>query len=160
MMNSWFTEMVFAANERLFREDELVRIEAYLQTVPNRLKLLEELEKNEETLIKQVYKDLQKRYPRRNLYTRRLVQDVVEGLRYVGRAILADDMRLLRSRWISHMARMVYNLRIDPTVFTDLYNVLAEHLQRTLTRELYQLIEPAIKEITAALETIQTEATS
>lgn len=154
MINTWFTEIIFTANERLFNDEEIVRIQTYYSSVPTRLKLIEELEKNEPNLIKNLHKELQQRYPERNIYTRRFAQDLVEGLRYLARAVLADDMRLLRHRWINHLLAVVSALNIDPQWIADAYTVLRELLQRQLTRSVWEVLSPAWNEMIDSLSTV------
>jgi hypothetical protein len=151
MINTWFTEIIFTANERLFNDEELARIQSYYTSVPTRLKLVEELEKHEQTLMRNLHKELQRRYPDRSIYTRRFAQDLVEGLRHLARAVLADDMRLLRHRWIDHMLAVVVTTNIDPQWFADAYAVLRELLQRQLTRSVWEVLDPAWNEIIDSL---------
>lgn len=72
MINTWLTEIIHTANERLFNDEELARMLSYYSSVPTRLKLVEELERQEPSLTRALHKELQRRYPQRTLYTRRL----------------------------------------------------------------------------------------
>jgi len=151
MINTWLTEIIHTANERLFNDEELARILSYYSSVPTRLKLVEELERQEPSLTRALHKELQRRYPQRTLYTRRLAQDLVESLRYVARAVLADDLRLLRYRWIDHMRAALAACDVDPQWIADAYAVLRELLQRQLTRSVWEVLDPAWSELNDSL---------
>ncbi|MDW8244630.1 MAG: hypothetical protein RMJ88_15595 [Thermogemmata sp.] len=151
MMNTWFTEIIRNANESIFSESDLTRIMAYYASMPARLKLSEELEKLEPSLTRKLHNELSNRYPGRRLYSRRLVQDIVESLRHINRAILADDMRLLRYRWIDHLLEVGAALNLDMQEIRDAYVVLGEILQAKLPRSAWALLEPVLAEINDAL---------
>jgi hypothetical protein len=151
MMNTWFTDIVRASNERLFSESELTRIAAYYATVPARLKLSEELERLEAGLVKPLHAELVKRFPGRTLYARRLVQDLVESLRHLTRAVLADDLRLLRRRWVDHLLEAAGAAGIDTEELRDAYLVLRDLLQRQLPASAWDVLEPAYADVLDAL---------
>lgn len=151
MMNTWFTDIVRSTNERIFSESDLTRIMTYYGSMPARLKLSEELERIEPTLTKPLHAELLKRYPNRSLYTRRLVQDLVESLRVLNQAVLADDLKLLRARWINHLLDIVSALELDAREIRDAYVVLQEMLERQLPRSAWEMLEPAYAEMLDAL---------
>lgn len=151
MMNTWFTDLIRGANERLFSEGDLTRIMAYYATVPARLRLGEELERLEPNLVKPLHAELVKRYPDRPLYTRRFAQDLVEGLRPMYRAVLADDPRLFRHRWIDHLLDATEATGVDRGEIRDAYAVLRELLERQLPRGAWEHLEPEFAELTDAL---------
>jgi hypothetical protein len=151
MLNTWLTDIVRSTNERIFSESDLTRIMAYYATVPSRLRLCEELERIEPTLVKPMHAELLKRYPGRALYTRRLVQDLVESLRYLNRAVLADDLKLLRRRWVDHLIEVTDATGTDPQEIRDAYVVLRELLERQLPRSAWEALEPAFADMLDAL---------
>lgn len=151
MLNTWLTDVIRSTNERLFSESDLTRIAAYHATVPARLRLSEELERLEPTLVKPLHAELLKRFPGRTLYTRRLVQDLVEGLRHVNRAVLADDLRLLRRRWVDHLVEATSATGTDPDEVRDACVVLRELLERQLPRSAWEVLEPAYADMLDAL---------
>lgn len=151
MINTWFTDIIRTTNERIFSEADLTRIMAYYATVPARLKLSEELERLEPTLVKPLQAELAKRYPSRALYTRRFAQDLVESLRYINRAVLADDFRLLRRRWVDHLVQLLDATGTDPQEVLDAYQVLRELLERQLPRSAWEVFEPVFTEMLDAL---------
>jgi len=151
MLNTWLTDIVRSTNERIFSESDLTRIMAYYATVPARLRLCEELERLEPTLVKPLHAELLKRYPGRSLYSRRLVQDLVESLRYVNRAVLADDVKLLRRRWVDHLVEATDATGTDPQEIRDAYVVLRELLERQLPRSAWEVLEPAYVDMLDAL---------
>lgn len=151
MMNTWLTDIIRTTNEAIFSEADLTRMMAYYASMPSRLKLSEELERLEPTLTKVLHSDLVKRYPDRSLYSRRLVQDLVESLRYINRAVLADDLRILRHRWIDHLLDVAAATNIDLLHIRDAYLALRELLQRNLPRSAWEVLEPAYDELLDAL---------
>lgn len=146
-MNTWFTDIVRTTNERVFSETDLTRIMAYYATMPARLKLSEELERFETASLKPLHAELVKRFPGRTIYSRRLAQDLLESLRYLNRAILLDDLKILRRQWIDHLVTVTLTTGTDPQVLLDAYGVLREMLERQLSRSAWELLEPAFAEI-------------
>ncbi len=151
MMNTWLTDIIRTTNEALFNEADLTRIMTYYASMPARLKLSEELERLEPTLVKSLQTELSKRYPDRSLYSRRFIQDIVESLRCVNRAVLADDLRLLRYRWIDHVLDVATAANIDLQEIRDAYLSLREILQSSLPRSAWETLEPAYEELLDAL---------
>ncbi len=150
-MNTWFTDIVRNANERLFNETELNRIMVYYTSMPTRLRLCEELEKLEPTLVKPLHAALLKKYPGHTLYSRRFVQDLVESLRYLNRAAMADDMKLLRRRWTDHLIEATTATGIDPQEVLNAYVVMREMLEKQLPRSTWEALEPYYSDLTDAL---------
>ncbi|CAN5350883.1 hypothetical protein BH11PLA2_BH11PLA2_31450 [soil metagenome] len=150
-MNTWFTDIVRTTNERLFSESDLTRIMTYYSTVPARLKLSEELERLEPTLLKPLHAELLKRFPGRTLYSRRLVQDLVESLRHLNRSVLTDDLKLLRRPWVDHVLEVVDATGVDATEITDAYGVMREMLKKQLPKSAWEVLEPAYEDMLDAL---------
>ena len=151
MINTWFTDIIRTTNERIFAEADLTRIAAYHATVPARLRLSEELERAEPGLVKPLHAELAKRFPGRPLYNRRFAQDLVESLRYLNRAVLADDLRLVRRRWVDHLIEVLDATGTDPQEVIEAYGVLRELLERQLPRSAWEVLEPAYADMLDAL---------
>jgi Phycobilisome protein len=150
-MNTWLTDITRKTNERLFADGDLTRMTEYFATVPARLKLGEELEKLEPTLTKALHAELARRHPDRPLYSRRFAQDLVEGLRHLNRAVLADEPRLLHARWTDHLVRVLAAVDIDSGEARDAYAVLRELLERQLTRSAWEVARPTFDDMTESL---------
>jgi hypothetical protein len=150
-INTWLNDLVKNANERLFNDAELERMIAHGDTVNNRLKGIEELERLEIELQKTLPEELKQRYPDRPLYSRRLVLDVLESLRHVGLAMLFDEPRLLHERWIAPMLQVVDLMDIQPGHVLDIYRAIQEKLDKKLTKTSRELIQPYL---TANLEAL------
>ncbi len=151
MQNTWLTDIIHSTNERMFSESDLTRMMAYYSTVRSRLRLCEEMERIEPTLVKPLHAELVKRYPARPLYNRRLIQDLVESLRYLTRAVLADDLKLLRQRWVDHLIDVMDTTGLDPQEVRDAYVVLRELLERQLPRSAWEVLEPTFVDMLDAL---------
>jgi hypothetical protein len=151
MLNTWLTDIIRTTNESIFSDADLSRIMAYYASMPSRLKLCEELERLEPTLVKSLHGDLVKRYPNRPLYSRRFVQDLIESLRIINRAVLTDDLRLLRYRWIDHLQDLAAATNLDLQEVREAYLVLRDLLHRTLPRSAWSVLEPAYEELLDAL---------
>lgn len=151
MFNTWFTDIVRTTNERPLGDSDLTRIMAYYGTVPARLRLSEELERLEGTLLKPLQAELGKRFPGRPLYTKRFVQDILESLRHVNRAVLADDLKLLRGPWVDHVVEVLAATETDPEEVLDVYTVLRELLVKQLPKSTLEVLEPAYDEMLDAL---------
>jgi hypothetical protein len=151
MFNTWFTDIVRTTNEKPFTDGDLARIMAYYGTVPQRLKLTEELERLESTLLKPLQAELAKRFPGRALYTKRLVQDILESLRHLARAVLADDLKLLRKPWVDHVVEVLSATETDAQEVIDVLGVLREMLVKQLSRSAWEMLEPAYDDMLDAL---------
>ena len=141
-MNTWFTDIIRHANERLFTDAELTRIMEYYGTIPVRLKLGEELEKLEPELLKILKANLAERFPDRALYSKELLQDLVESLRHVNLAILLDDPKLLRERWTDHVTSVMADLGIERHEVHDAYASMRVMLEKKLTRTTWEIMQP------------------
>jgi hypothetical protein len=146
-MKTWFTDIVRTANERMFDDDELNRFAVYYASMPARLKLAEELEKLEAMLSKTLHKELTKQYPERSLYTKRAVQDLVEGLRHVYTSVFADDVGPMRRRWIDHLLQAAQALQLDLVHIHDAYLMLRDLLKKHLSRSTWDVLAPTYEEL-------------
>ncbi len=153
-MNTWLTDIFRKTNERAFSDADLARMMAYYAKLPARLKLASELEKNEPGLGRKLHEELARRYPDRGLYTRPLATDLVESLRHVAAAALADDPSVLRLRWTDHLVRLLPALEVDPAEVRDAYLVLRELLEGRMTQTAWDAFHPMFDEMTEALSTV------
>lgn len=151
MMNTWFTEMISNSNEAIFCDADLTRFMNYFASMPARLKLNDELQALESSLGKLLSNELSKRFPNRALYSKRFVQDIIESLRYVNRAVLADDVRILRYRWLDHVLDVAAAMNIDVQEIRDAYLVLRDLLKKSLPRSAWDALEPFYEEILDSL---------
>jgi hypothetical protein len=151
MFNTWFTDIVRNANERTFNDAELTRIMAYYSSMPARLRLNEELERIETSLLKPLQAELSKRFPGRPLYTKRFVQDILESLRHLNKAVLADDLKLVRRPWVDHIVDTMAATDIDPMHVIDAYHVIREMLVKKLSKSAWEVLEPVYDDMLDAL---------
>ena len=150
-MNTWFTDIVRDANERAFSDPELERIMVYYGGLPARLRAAEEVEQLEGELAGTLFGELKKKHPKRTLYTRRLVQDVLESLRHMAQSMLADDPDLFRRRWTDHVEQVVAELALDPAELADVYDLIQEKAAGKLTAHSRELFQPYFDEMAEAL---------
>ena len=150
-MNTWFTDVVKDANERAFNDHELERIMVYYSGMPSRLRVAETIELAEREMVANLLGDLERKYPGRTLYSRRLIRDLLESLRHLTHALLADEPRLFRRRFIDHLTRTVAELDIDPTEVRDVYDMIRERLDSKLGVQGRELIQPYFDELSDVL---------
>lgn len=150
-MNTWFTDIVKDANERPFSDQELERVMVYYGGLPARLRAAEEVEQFEGELAGTLFVELKKKHPKRPLYTRRLILDVLESLRPMTQAMLADEPRLFRHRWVHHLARVVEELDLDPAEVWEVYAVIQERAAGRLSHHTRELLHPYFEELADAL---------
>ena len=98
-MNPWLITLVKDANERLLTEKEVERFIAFLDTLPARIKLSEDLEKFEPEILAALTKELPAAYPDRPGYSRLVIQDVVESLRHLFVSVFVDEPEFLKLRF-------------------------------------------------------------
>jgi hypothetical protein len=151
MLNTWFSEIVKDANERALNDQELERIMVYYSGLPARLRAAEEIEQLEGELAGTLYGELKKKYPSCQIYTRRLVQDILESLRPMVQAMLADEARLFRLRWIDHLERVVEEMQLDPAEIHEVYTILQERLSTKVSSHTRELLQPYFDELAEAL---------
>ncbi|QJW97810.1 globin family protein [Frigoriglobus tundricola] len=150
-MNTWFTEIVRDANERALNDQELERITVYYGGLPARLRAAEEVEQLESELAGTLFGELKKKHPYRTLYTRRLVQDLLESLRHMVQAMLADEPRMFRHRWVNHLTRVVAELDLDPGEIQDVYALVLDRSAGKLANHSRELLQPYFDELADAL---------
>jgi hypothetical protein len=61
--------------------------------------------------------------------------------------LLADDMRLLRRRWVDHLVEATEATGTDPQEIRDAYVILSELLERQLPRSAWEVLEPALADM-------------
>jgi len=150
-MNTWLTDIVRDANERAFNDHELERIMVYYGGLPARLRAAEEVEQLEGELAGTLFTELKKKHPRRSLYTRRLIQDLLEGLRPMVQAMLADEPKLFRQRWVNHLTRVVAEMGLEPSEIQDVYDLILERTNGKLASHSRELLQPYFDELSDAL---------
>lgn len=150
-MNTWLTDILRTTNERLFSDADLARVTEYYSTVPSRLKLGQELEKLEAGLSRQLLAELTRLHPDRPLYSRRFAQDLVESLRHVNLAVLADEPRLLHDRWTAHLGDVLAGAGVDPGEVHDAYGSLRDLLKKQLTATAWEAFRPTFDDMLEAL---------
>ncbi len=150
-MNTWFSEIVKDTNERILSDQELERIMIYYGGMPARLRASEEVEQLEGELAGTLFGELKKKFPKRTLYGRRLVQDVLESLRTMAQAMLADEPKLFRLRWMNHMGRVVEELDLDPSEIQDIYALIQEKAAAKLSAHSRELMQPYFDELAESL---------
>jgi hypothetical protein len=158
-MNTWLTEIIKDANERPYNDRELERILVYYAGMPTRLKVAEQIEQLEAELTNSLPAELKRRYPQRNLYTKRLVLDLLESLRHFTVALLAEEPRLFRERWLHHLARVLQELSIDPTEISDVYLIIAERLKAKVGVTNHDLLQPLLDDLFQTLEATPVRST-
>jgi len=149
-MNTWFTDIVKDANERPFSTAELDRVMAYYASFAARLKAAEEVESTEAELLRNLHNELRKKYPGRALYNKKTVGDLIEGLRPLTQAMLLDESRFLRERWLNHLCRVIEESDTEPEEVRDLYAEVAYHLDRKLSPASREFLQPLIDELLEA----------
>lgn len=153
-MNTWLTDIIRRTNERAFSESDLTRIMAYYARIPVRLKLGDELAKQESALGRKLHEELAHRFPDRSIYTRPFAQDLIESLRHVNLAVIADEPKLLRARWTDHLCRALPALGVDAPEVRDAYLVLRELLETRLTASAWDALRPTFDEMTETLSAV------
>ena len=151
-MNTWFSDIVKDTNERILSDQELERIMIYYGGMPARLRASEEVEQLEGELAGTLFGELKKKYPKRPLYGRRLVQDVLESLRTMAQAMLADEPKLFRLRWLNHMGRVVEEL--DPSEIQDIYALIQDKAAAKLSAQSRELMQPYFDELAESLSPV------
>jgi truncated hemoglobin YjbI len=150
-MTTWFTDIVKDANERTLSDQELERVMVYYGGMPARLRAAEEVEQLEGELAGTLFTELKKAHPKRALYTRRFVQDVLESLRPMTQAMLADEPKLFRHRWVGHLARVVDEVGLDPAEVRAVYDVIRERAAGRLSHHTRELLDPYFDDLADAL---------
>jgi len=146
-MNTWFTEIVRDANERLFSPAELDRIMAYYSSMPARLKAAEEIEVIDADFNRNLLVEMRKKFPNRELYSKRVILDLLDGLRVLAQALLMDEPQFLRDRWIFHLIRVIEESGIDPDHVRDVYVEMGNVLNHRLSASSRELMGPLLQEL-------------
>lgn len=143
-MNTWLTHLVRDANERAFDDRELDRLTAYTDSLPARLDVSDELRQLEGELVASMPAEMRKKFPERTMYTKRVVQDLLEALRHLSHAVLCDEPELFRRRWVDHLCKVISEARLDPTTIRDFYQVVQERAELALSLRGRELVRPIL----------------
>ncbi|MFO0798589.1 MAG: hypothetical protein U0804_14030 [Gemmataceae bacterium] len=109
------------------------------------------MEQVEGELAGTLFTELKKKHPKVPLYTRRLVQDVLESLRPMVQAMLADEPRLFRHRWVAHLERVVDEMGLDPAELLEVYTLIQVRTAAKLSKHSRELLQPYFDELADAL---------
>jgi hypothetical protein len=66
-------------------------------------------------------------------------------------AMLADEPKLFRQRWVNHMVRVVAEMDLDPAEIQDIYALVWERATGKLAAHSRELLEPYFDELAEAL---------
>lgn len=147
-MKTWFTDIISQANERLLNDSEFERIFVYFDSLPSRLGAIEELERSEPDLRQSLLSEARTRYPDRTIYDKNLINDILGAIRFAAQAMLADEPRLIRERWVDHALQVCTILDVPPAYVGDLLTLAKGRLERVLSKESMATFSPYLAELT------------
>jgi hypothetical protein len=147
-MKTWFTELISQANERLLNDSEFERIFVYFDSLPNRLGAIEELERCEGDLRQSLLSEVRTRYPDRTIYDKTFINDIVSAIRLAAQAMLADEPRLVRERWVDHALLVCSTLDVPLAYVGDVFTLARGRLERSLSKEAMATFSPYLTELT------------
>jgi hypothetical protein len=150
-MTTWLTDLIYGANEQIYRREELGRFMGYYETLQARFKAAAEVEEQEAGLPERCLALLRRQHPDRPLYTARLLSELAASLRVVAQAMLLDEPRVLEERLLRHWREVLKSLDLPAAEVADAYRVLAEEVLRGLTVPSAALMEPFLKRVQDAL---------
>ena len=82
------------------------------------------------------------------------MQDVLESLRIMAQAMLADEPKLFRLRWLNHMGRVVEELELDPSEIQDIYALIQDKAAAKLSAHSRELMQPYFDELAESLSPV------
>ncbi|MEZ6140607.1 MAG: hypothetical protein R3B84_08555 [Zavarzinella sp.] len=144
-MNTWMMEIVKDSNERIFADADLQQMMSYYQTLPNRLRLIDEMERAESNLPASIWKKIQGNTEA--WVTKDTVKDLVISLRHLGLTILANDRGIVQHRWIGHLNRTLELHQLSKSVIIDIYRLIEEEVSQNLTENLRDLFHDAMSDM-------------
>lgn len=146
-MNPWLINLVKDANERMLSVQEVERVIAFLDGLPARIKLGEDLERLEPEIVNALVKELPAAHPGRPGYTRVAIQDVVESLRHLFVSVFVDEPEFLRLRWTDNLAATLRESELDEEWAADIYRAADEKLRKLLRGTSLELYRPAMDQM-------------
>lgn len=152
MHPTWLSELTTSANERPFLPEEIEKYYTYLDTVPLRVRVSEELEELEDSLVAELTKAAKPRFGDAFWFSNRFIKDTVETLRVVAQAVLLDEHRVIDDRLIFHLLNLCDELDIPSIELRDLYRLLREQLHEKMAVDTFTLVSPVLDRLLSALD--------
>jgi hypothetical protein len=156
-MNPWLINLVKDVNERMMSDQEAERVIAYFDSLPQRVRLGEELERMESELVARTLKEMTADYPERG-YTRGIVQDLVESLRHLFVASFVDEPSVLTVRWTDHLESLIADGSLERDWVGPVYRSIDKQIRKQLRGTLLDLYDPLMEQLMSPFVTVEAEA--
>lgn len=148
-METWLTQLLSGANGRHFRDDELYRLLAYVETLAERADAAKQVAEQRDGLIKA----LMKAFP--DLATNKVfVTDLVDSLQVISHAMLLDDISVLEDKMGGRFYSMLSRMECGATL-QSLWEALEALLKLSTTSR--ELLAPYLAWVNSAVKQIETE---
>jgi hypothetical protein len=145
-MNSRMSKLLTSADGRYFTAEERQNVLALAESLPRRFQIAEQVEQKEESIIREVVGEMQKRYTDFAKYHdqawARIYRDAQLVLRADVHAMICDDVARLDDRILYWMRTMFAANSFTPNFVRDCFSLLRERAQSQLAGEDFELLKP------------------
>jgi len=145
-MNARLTKMTHDANGRYLTADERAAFLEYANSVAERFRAADAVEKVEEAVVRGVVEEMTKRYPNFAKYHdqgwAKCFRDVQLVLRQDVQSMLLDDVRSLDDKILFWLRTALAANNLTPVFCRDAFSLLREGLQARLSADEFNLLRP------------------
>jgi hypothetical protein len=122
-MKTWLQELVQVSNGRPFTTEEIMRLSAAVEALPDRLAAIKKMEECQKWLVRQLSEHISPRAMEWGLPKDPFSNDFVNLLTALSHAVLADDLDLVSVTVVKPCEQLAAALEIDPSEFGTLFEV-------------------------------------
>jgi hypothetical protein len=122
-MKTWLQELVMTTNGRPFSTEEIMRLSAAVEALPDRLAAIRKMEDCQKWLVRQLSEHIAPRAAEWGLPKDPFSNDFVNLLTALSHAVLSDDVDLVSTTIVKPCQQLAAALELDPSEFGTLFEV-------------------------------------
>ena len=122
-MKTWLQELIQISNGRPLTTDEIMRLSAAVEALPDRLAAIKKMEECQKWLVRQLSEHIGPRAAEWGLPKDPFSNDFVNLLTALSHAVLSDDLDLVNITVVKPCQQLAAALEIDPAEFGTLFEV-------------------------------------
>jgi hypothetical protein len=148
-MNSRMSKLLTSADGRYFTAEERQTVLAHAESLPRRFRIAEQVEQNEESIVRDVVGEMQRRYADFAKYHdqgwARIYRDIQLVLRADVHAMICDEVAHLDDRMLYWMRTMFAANSFTPQFVRDCFSLLRDRARDQLAAEDFESLRPYLE---------------
>lgn len=149
MLNTRLSKVFRDSDNRYLNAEERGLLASYAESVPERLRTAELVEKVEQEVCKTMVDEMRRKYPRFETHHEnawgKAFRDVQLTIRNGVHAMLLDDVKMLEDKLLVWFRTILASFDFTPQFNRDCYTIVRDAFRRRLPAESYSLMEPYLQ---------------